>query len=90
MYVAGQPINTSNLATTYEFKSDHSVVCVWEQGVKKGVWSYDSTTHVVHLIMKKKDHLYVKSLTAKEFELDTAIEEDPNAILSAKTYFKPK
>lgn len=87
--ISGQPINTSGLATTYDFKSDYTVICVWEKGVKKGVWNYDSAAQIVHITMKKKNHLYVKSLTKNEFELATEINEDPNAILPTKTYFKP-
>jgi hypothetical protein len=89
MTMAGQPINSSNLATTYEFKPDYSVVCIWEKGVRKGVWSYDSVNQIVHLIMKKKEHLYLKSLSADEFELATELIEDPNALLPMKVYFRP-
>lgn len=87
--ISGQPINTSGLATTYDFKSDNTVVCVWEKGVRKGVWSYDSATQIVHVKMKKKSTLYVKSLTENEFEMATEIEENPNEFLPTKTYFKP-
>lgn len=87
--ISGQPINTSGLATSYDFKSDNTVICVWEKGVRKGVWSYDSAAQIVHITMKKKSHLYVKLLTKNEFELATEINEDPNAFLSTKTYFKP-
>jgi hypothetical protein len=87
--VSGQPINTSGLATTYDFKSDYTVTCVWEKGVKKGVWAYDSATQIVHITMKKKNHLYVKSLSENEFELATDIDDDPNEIFPSKIYFRP-
>ena len=87
--VAGQPINTSTLATTYDFKPDYTVVCSWEKGVRKGIWKYDPTNQVINLTMKKGAHLYVKYLTANEFELATEMHEIPNELLPMKTYFKP-
>jgi len=87
--MAGQPINSSGLATTYDFKTDYSVVRTWEQGVKKGIWSYDSINHVVRVVIKKKDMLYVKFLTTDEFEIATTLTEDPNELLPTKVYFKP-
>jgi hypothetical protein len=89
MTMNGQPMNSEGLGTTYEFKPDNSVVRIWEKGTNKGVWNYDSINHVVHLILKKKDHLFAKFVNPEEFELLTDLNEDADNPLQIKVYFKP-
>jgi glutathione peroxidase-family protein len=90
IFMAGQEINSSNETVTYKFLNDNTLLRVTEKKTEKGTWVYEKEKNLIHLIIKKKTHLYINSLKLNELQLSTTeTEEEKDNLLGIKILLKP-